>query len=338
MEHNFATVGFTVGLALFFVFSNGFNDSANQTATVVSARALPPELALIMAAVCNYIGAYYLGTNVAKTILKNIVDPELLAAFGSGASVLIAALLGAVSWNLFTWFAGIPASSSHSLIGGLIGAVVKACGAAAVHWPGVLKIIAIMLISPFIGFCITYLFTKITFFLSQWASPRANLFFNRMQVISSLSQSLVHGANDAQMAMGIMVLSLYALRIPGFSASSAVPHWVKFSAALTMALGTAVGGWRSIRTLGYGLYRVRPIHGFGSQTVSTLVALTTVLTGYPTSTTQVASSSVLGAGAAFRIKSVRWQLAGDIAAAWLVTIPASALAAGAAYGLIQWIF
>ncbi|OGS45748.1 MAG: hypothetical protein A2539_07895 [Elusimicrobia bacterium RIFOXYD2_FULL_34_15] len=340
MDTTILIAGIIVFLALFFDFTNGFHDSANIVATSIASRALTPETALILAAVAEFIGAYYLGTAVAETIGKGIVDPRLLQTGISGAQVIIAALIGAISWNIITWKFGMPSSSSHALIGGLIGAFFFGWGIGPINWYKVMEIILIMIISPFIGLFVTYIFTRLTLIFSQWASPKANKYFLKLEILSSITQALAHGTNDAQKTMGVIVFSLIILglyKVPE-NQSILIPHWVVISCALTISIGMGIGGWKIIKTLGCKLYKIKPIHGFASQTASTLIIYITALFGYPVSTTQVISSSVMGAGAAFRPKMVRWNVAQDMAVAWLVTIPASGIIAGISYFILHKIF
>jgi PiT family inorganic phosphate transporter len=337
MEHTFLVAGFVVALALSFGLSNGFHDSASQVATVISSRALSPEIALTLAAVADFAGAYFLGTSVARTIGKGIVDPQIMRTSEIGVSVLVCALFGAISWNLITWYFGIPSSSSHALIGGLIGGFVAGWGTEPIQWKNVQNIFLVMLVSPLAGFVLTYVFTKMTFFATQWFSPKANETFKSLQILSLIGQSLAHGTNDAQKVMGVIAFALIILNLHNSPAGTEdlIPRWVILSCSLSMAIGIALGGWKIIRTLGAGLYRVRPIHGFASQSTSALIMYLTSLFGFPVSTTQVISSSIMGAGAAFRPKSVRWAVAGDMVMAWLVTIPASGLIAASAFKLMQ---
>ncbi|MFH1541209.1 MAG: inorganic phosphate transporter [Elusimicrobiota bacterium] len=333
-------VGIVVILALFFDFTNGFNDSANQVATIISSRAMSFRVALITAAVANFVGAYFLGTAVAETIGKEIVNPLLLTTNSSNIIIIVAALIGAISWNLITWYLGIPSSSSHSLIGGIIGAFFFGLGANPINWNKVLYIILIMIVSPCVGLIITYFFTRLTLFFSKWASPKVNEVFKKLQIVSSITQSLAHGTNDAQKSMGVIVFTLILLGLykPSSQEHIAIPCWVAISCSLAMASGTAIGGWHIIKTLGTGLYKIRPIHGFASQTTSTLIIYFAAFFGYPISTTQVISSSVIGAGSAFRPKMIRWQVAQDMAIAWLITIPASGLIAGLCFFILSKIF
>jgi len=327
-------------IALAFDFTNGFHDSANIVATVITTGALTPEVALLTAAVAEFVGAYFLGTAVAETIGKGIVDPTLLHHGAAGSIVIISALLGAISWNLITWYFGIPSSSSHALIGGLIGAFFFGWGPAPIHWGKVGNIVLIMVASPLVGFIVTLLFTRMTIAFSSWSTPKVNHLFKRLQILSSVTQALAHGTNDAQKTMGVITFALIILGLhsvpPGQKMT--VPHWVVISCALAISAGMGTGGWKIIKTLGGKLYRIRPIHGFASQTASTLIIYLTALFGYPISTTQVISSSVMGAGAAFRPKMVRWKVAQDMGVAWLVTIPSSGLIAGLAFFVLNKIF
>lgn len=337
MTHTIMIAGLIVALALFFDFTNGFHDSANIVATVITSGALPPSVALGMAAVAEFVGAYFFGTAVAETIGKGIVDPTVLNTPGTvGAVVIISALSGAILWNLITWYFGIPSSSSHALIGGLVGAFFFGWGADPIRWGKIGQIIFIMILSPIIGLIITYTFTRMTLLFSKWSSPRANHVFRKLQIITSVTQALAHGTNDAQKTMGVITFSLILLglyKVPSGS-QLAVPQWVIISCALAISIGMGTGGWKIIKTLGSGLYRIRPIHGFASQTASTLIIYITAVFGFPISTTQVISSSVMGAGAAFRPKMVRWAVAQDMIFTWLITIPASGLISGIVYFVI----
>lgn len=326
-------------IALLFNFTNGFHDSANVVATVIASRSVEPEIAMILAAAAEFIGAYFLGTAVAETIGKGIVDPTLLQAGNIGAIVIIAALIGAISWNLLTWYFGIPASSSHALIGGLIGAFFFGWGPKPINWVNVWRIILVMLMSPFIGLIITYIFTKFTLFCCQWATPKANGVFKKLQIVTLVTQAMAHGTNDGQKTMGVITFALIILGLYHSEGKSmSVPHWVVISSALTMSVGMGIGGWKIIKTLGTKLYKIRPIHSFASQMASTLIIYLTSVMGFPISTTQVISSSVMGAGAAFRPKMIRWGVAQDMAVAWLITIPASGLIAGIMFFILKKLF
>lgn len=303
-------------LALVFDFLNGFHDSANVVATMITSQAMSPRYALMMTAIAEFCGPLIFGVAVAATIGRDVVSPGAVTM-----PVVLMALLAASIWNLVTWFFGLPSSSSHALIGGLVGAGAAGYGLQVVHLPGLIKVIAALLISPFLGFIVSVLLMRIVILLCASASPVANVYFKYMQIPTGLALALSHGANDAQKTMGVIAMGLVIL---GFQDKFYVPLWVIFLSAGALALGTAVGGWRIIRTLGGRFYRVRPIHGFVSQFSSAAVVLAASLLGGPVSTTQVVSSAILGAGAAQRRSQVRWGVLGEILAAWLLTIPASA--------------
>ncbi len=324
-------------LALFFDFSNGFHDAANVVATMITTRALSPRKALILASICEFIGPFLFGTAVAQMIGKNIID---ISTFDSSALhlsmlLIIAALIGAIMWNLLTWFFGLPSSSSHALIGGMVGAVLVAYGPDKILWGGLLYVVGSLVISPLLGLLVGWLFLKMTFRLSRDATPKINYFFNRMQIPSSIALALSHGANDAQKSMGLISISLVIL---GFSPSFHVPWWVVASCAAAIALGTATGGWKIIKTMGSKIYRLRSVHAFCAQTSSAAVILGAALVGGPVSTTHVVSSAIMGVGAGQRISAVRWGVAKNIILAWFITIPASAVMAGLSFFIIQWLF
>lgn len=306
-----------VFLALIFDYINGFHDTANAIATSVSTKALSPRAAIGVAATFNFLGALS-GTAVAATIGKNIVAPHDVVPL-----VIIAALFGAIIWNLLTWYFGIPSSSSHALIGGLIGAVIARSGSAAVLWQGFLKILAGLISSPIIGLVIGSMVMTLLFWVFKGSSPvKTNLKFRRLQVLSACMASFAHGSNDAQKSMGIISLSLLSAEM---ISSFHVPPWVMIACALSMSAGTATGGWRIIRTMGGKIFRIEPINGFAADFTASAVIYGASLMGVPVSTTHVVSSSIMGVGAAKRLKGVRWIIARQIIIAWLVTIPSSAL-------------
>lgn len=323
-----------VGLALFFDYTNGFHDAANVVATIIATGALSPRKALFMAAICEFIGPFLFGTAVAQTIGKGIID---ISAFdpsqtGLSISLVIAALIGAIAWNLITWAWGLPSSSSHALVGGMIGAVLIAYGPDKVLWKGVLYVISFLILTPVLGLIFGNLVLKVTFRLSRKAPPQISHFFNRVQILSSVALSLSHGANDAQKTMGIITMSMVILGVfPDFH----IPLWVIASCAAAIALGTASGGWRIIKTLGSKIYRLRSVHAFCAQTASATVILGAALLGGPVSTTHVVSSSIMGVGAGQRVSAVRWGVAKNIILAWFITIPASAIMAGLCFLLIR---
>ena len=323
-----------ISLALFFDFSNGFHDAANVVATMITTRALSPRKALILASICEFIGPFLFGTAVAQMIGKNIID---LSTFNPGTLdisilLIIAALIGAIMWNLLTWYFGLPSSSSHALIGGMVGAVLVAYGPDKILWKGLLYVVGSLVLSPLLGLWVGWLFLQITLYLSRNATPKINYFFNRMQIPSSIALALSHGANDAQKSMGLIAMSLVIL---GFSPSFYVPWWVVASCAAAIALGTASGGWKIIKTMGSKIYRLRSVHAFCAQTSSATVILGAALVGGPVSTTHVVSTSIMGVGAGQRISAVRWGVAKNIVLAWFITIPASGVMAGLSFYLIQ---
>jgi PiT family inorganic phosphate transporter len=323
-----------VALALFFDYSNGFHDAANVVATIIATGAMEPRMALGLAALAHFIGPFLFGTAVAQTIGKGIID---ISAFdqsqtGLSISLVIAALIGAIAWNLTTWFFGLPSSSSHALIGGMLGAVLVAYGHEKILWKGVLYVVSILFISPVLGLIFGTLFFKATFRLSHNATPTINNFFRKMQIPSSIALSLSHGANDAQKSMGVITMSLVIL---GISPTFQIPLWVIASCAAAIALGTASGGWRIIKTLGSKIYRLRSVHAFCAQTSSAAVILGAAMMGGPVSTTHVVSASIMGVGAGQRLSSVRWGVAKNIILAWFITIPASAVMAGLCFYLIR---
>jgi PiT family inorganic phosphate transporter len=278
-----------------------------------------------MTALANFVGPFIFGVAVANTI-----GHEIVAAESINTLVLLAALASAILWNLLTWYLGFPSSSSHALIGGFIGSVVMAAGWQAIKLGGLEKILIALFASPLVGYLIGYLLLKLIVLLSWNATPRINLLFKRAQVLTALALALSHGTNDAQKTMGIITLSLVT---GGLLTEFAVPVWVIILCAGMIAAGTALGGWKLIRTLGGKFYKIRPLDGFTSQLASAAVILGASLVGGPVSTTQVVSSSIMGVGAAERLNKVRWGVAKDIAVAWLLTIPATALVGAGAYWL-----
>jgi PiT family inorganic phosphate transporter len=316
-------------LALAFDFLNGVHDSSNIVATMISSRALSPRVALAMTATAEFLGPFIFGVAVAETV-GGVADADAISL-----QVLIAALSSAILWNLFTWYIGMPSSSSHALVGGMIGAVVIAAGWSAVNMNELKKIFIGLFTSPFIGFIVAYILMKIILLLCWKASPKINWFFKRGQIFTGLSLALSHGTNDAQKTMGIITL---ALVISGYITTFVVPTWVIFLSSTMIALGTATGGWRLIRTLGGKIFKIRPLDGFTSQLASSIVILGASLVGAPVSTTQVVSSSIMGAGSAVRLNKVRWGVAQGMASAWLLTIPSTALVAAGLYWILIKIF
>jgi PiT family inorganic phosphate transporter len=313
-------------LAICFDFINGFHDTANAIATVIATRVLSTGTAILMAAGLNFIGALT-GKAVAKTITSGLVDPASVQRldFASAQLMVMAALIGAITWNLITWYYGIPSSSSHALIGGVVGAGIAALGAQDVVWSGLLtKVVLPLIFSPIIGFFVSALLMRVLFRLVGNASPeRVGNLFRRLQIGSSAFMAFSHGSNDAQKTMGIITLALFSAGIlhaaPGETPD--VPVEVILIAATAMALGTAAGGWRIIHTMGNRLTHLEPIHGFAAETTAATVIETASHYGFPLSTTHTISSCILGVGAARRASGVRWTVAFNMIRAWIYTIP-----------------
>jgi PiT family inorganic phosphate transporter len=312
-----------ITLALIFDFLNGFHDSANVVATIISSRAMTARAALTLAALANFVGPFLFGVAVAKTVGKEVAPPESITI-----AVVIAALLSASLWNILTWYFGIPSSSSHALIGGILGAVIVGSGPTAIRMEGVEKVAIALFASPIIGFLIGIVVMRLTLWLAQGATPKVSILFKRAQIPTAIILALSHGTNDAQKTMGVITMGLVVL---GFSESFIVPWWVILISATAIGAGTAAGGWRIIHTLGGKFYRIRPVHSFTSQLTSGLVILGASLLGGPVSTTQVVSSSILGVGAAQRRSQVRWKVMNDIVMAWVLTVPATAIMAALLY-------
>ena len=312
--------------AVTFDYINGFHDTANAIATSVSTRALKPEQAILLSATANFVGALT-GTAVAKTIASGLATtPE-----GSAGQVIVAAaLVGAIVWNLVTWRLGIPSSSSHALIGGLLGAVIVASGVGAINLLGVRdKVLLPLVASPIAGVIFGFLVMVVLLNVFRRAHPRRlNNNFRILQVVSASFMAFSHGSNDAQKTMGIMTLALFGA---GVIAKPDVPTWVIVAAATAISFGTAAGGWRIIRTMGQRVVKLDPVHGFAAETTAATIILTASHFGMPVSTTHVISSAIMGVGASDRFSAVRWGVAGNIVVAWVLTLPAAGLVAGVAF-------
>ena len=305
--------------ALLFDFSNGWHDSANAIATVVSTHVLSPGQAVMLAAVLNVAGAF-MSTAVAKMIGGGIVEPSLINQL-----TVISALVGAISWNLFTLMLGLPSSSSHALIGGIIGAAMAQSGLTAVKFSGLRTVLEALLLSPLMGFVLGYLFILAIYWtFARVSRGTANRLFRRLQLLSSSLMAFSHGSNDAQKAMGIITLALVSA---GQLDQVVVPTWVILSCAVAMGLGTAAGGWRIIRTLGMRIMKMEPVHGFAAETSAALILLGTAHFGLPVSTTHVITSSIMGVGAVTRLSAVRWGVTVRILYAWIFTLPGAGLVA-----------
>lgn len=306
-----------VALALLFAFINGFHDSANLVATAISSRAVTPRWAFGLAALAVLAGPFLFGTAVATTVGAEVVSPLAIRS-----AVIVAALLSAIIWNLATWFLGIPSSTSHALIGGILGAAVMENGWSVVQMAGLTKVAIALFLSPLVGLTGGFLLMKVVLFLVRGASPGVNALFRRLQVLAVIGLSLGHGTNDAQKAIGVITLGLVA---GGMLPEFQVPLWAIAVGAIALALGVALGGWRIIHTVGGKFFKVRPVHGFAAQTTAMGVLLAATLWGGPVSTTQVVSTAIWGVGSAERISKVRWGVAADIAWAWILTIPVTML-------------
>jgi PiT family inorganic phosphate transporter len=320
-----------LGLAVVFDYINGFHDTANAIATSVSTRALAPGWAIAMSAVANFAGALT-GTAVAHPVGAGLVDTRV-----ESQAVIAAALIGAIAWNLLTWRLGIPSSSSHALIGGLLGAALISAGFGAWQMDGIVNKVLVPLVgSPIVGFAGGLLLMALMFNVFRRAHPaRLNGVFRRLQVLSAAYMAFSHGSNDAQKTMGIMTLALVTAGvIPTFD----VPLWVILVAASAISLGTAAGGWRIIKTMGTKVVKLDPVHGFAAETTAATVIFGASHFGMPVSTTHVISSAIMGVGSSDRLKTVRWGVARSIVVAWILTLPASGLAAALAYVVVKPLF
>jgi len=336
-----------IAIAVLFDFLNGFHDSSNIVSTMIASRALAPRVALTVTAVCEFLGPFLFGVAVATTVGAEVL--QLPPVPSEAMPIVVSALVAAVLWNLFTWYLGIPSSSSHALIGGLIGGAVAdqflrqwSLGFSTlddlyalfgvIRLSGFGRVLLALFISPLLGFAAGYLLLALIRFLARRATPSINGFFKRGQLVTAIALALSHGSNDAQKTMGIITMGLLATGvIPEFK----VPLWVVGLSAGAIALGTAFGGWRLIRTLGRGFFTIRPLHGFTTQIGSASVILGAALLGGPVSTTQVVSSAIMGSGSAERLSKIRWRVARQIAITWISTIPATAVVAVVAYAVVR---
>jgi inorganic phosphate transporter, PiT family len=328
----FLTILVVIG-ALAFDFINGFHDTANSIATSVSTKALRPRQAILLAAVMNFVGAMTF-TGVAKSISKDIVDPFSLE---NGSVVILAALLAAIFWNLLTWYYGIPSSSSHAIIGSIAGAAIAAEGFSGLNYNGFLKILQALLLSPILAFgvgFIIYSIFKVVF--KNFNLTKTNRNFRYLQVATAALQSFSHGTNDAQKAMGIITMALIANGYLGSNGD--VPFWVQLSCAIAMGLGTSIGGWKIIKTVGGKIMKIRPINGVAADLTGAAVIFGASFLHVPVSTTHVISSGILGVGSAHRIKGVKWDTAQRMLITWVITLPITALIAGISYLILNLFF
>lgn len=335
IDSGLVILGVVVLSALAFDYINGFHDTANAIATSVSTRALTPRRAVLLAAVLNLVGALY-STGVAQTIAKDIVSPTI-----ANQEVVVAGLFAAITWNLITWYFGIPSSSSHAIIGGLAGSAAAKAGFGVLHWQGLAKIISALVFSPITGIILGFVIMKGLQLAVQHVSPsRVNRGFRKLQVLSAALLAFNHGSNDAQKSMGIITMALIAAGVQAPTVL-APPLWVKLACAVAMAAGTAVGGWKIIRTMGGKIFKLEPINGFAADLSSSIVIWgATVFPGLhlPVSTTHVVSGSIMGVGSAKRVSAVRWGVAQQMLMAWLVTIPSTGVMAALFYFVISAVF
>jgi inorganic phosphate transporter, PiT family len=316
---SFAPIVALVTVALIFDFLNGLHDAANSIATVVSTRVLSPNMAVIWAALFNFIAFLFFGLHVARTIGTGLIAPDVL-----DWRVIFGALMGAITWNLITWWGAIPSSSSHALIGGLVGAGTAKSGISAVVWPGIVKTFGAIVWSPLLGFALALLLWLAVAWLFLRSTPFAvDRKFRVLQLGSAALYSIGHGANDAQKTMGIIAGLLYAEGMLG--SEFYVPFWVVLSCQAAMALGTLIGGWRIVRTMGSRITRLKPVQGFCAETAGAATLYLATSLGIPVSTTHTITGAIVGVGAARRVSAVRWGIAGSIIVAWVVTLPAAAL-------------
>jgi len=319
---------FIIFVALIFDFLNGFHDSANSIATIVSTRVLTPRKAVMWAAFFNLIAAFLFDVHVAKTIGKGLVHLEAVNEY-----VILAALIGAIVWNLLTWFYGIPCSSSHALMGGFAGAAIAKAGFDAIIYGGWTKTLLFIVIAPLMGMVMGFvLMVIVTWIFHKKSSTKINGSFRKLQLISAAAYSLGHGTNDAQKTMGIITTLLVSA---GFLKTFEVPYWVILSSHFAIAMGTLFGGWRIVKTMGQKITKLKPVHGFCAETAGAITLLVTAFSGIAVSTTHTISGAIMGVGATQRLSAVRWGLAGNIIIAWILTIPASAVVGYAVFWVIS---
>ncbi len=320
------TLAFLVVLALLFDFMNGFHDAANSIATVVSTGVLKPYQAVVWAAMFNFVAIAIFHLKVAATVGKGIVDPDFV-----DYHVIFGALIGAITWNVITWYYGIPSSSSHALIGGLIGAAVAKAGTAPLLAPGIIKVAAFIVVAPLLGFALGAAWMiAVSWICKRTAPHRVDRVFRRLQLVSSALYSVGHGSNDAQKTMGIIWLLLIAA---GETTRDHLPTWVIVSCYAALSIGTLFGGWRIVKTMGQRITKLRPVGGFAAESAGALTLFTASSIGIPVSTTHTITGAIVGVGSAQRTSAVRWGLAGNIVLAWILTIPAAALFAAGAWWL-----
>lgn len=329
------TFGMLAGLivvALAFDFMNGFHDAANSIATVVSTRVLKPYQAVLLAATCNFAALFVFHLSVAATVGKGIIDQGIVDHY-----VVLGALVGAISWNIITWYYGIPSSSSHALIGGIVGAGVAKAGTTVLIPAGILKTVAFIFVSPLLGFLLgSLLYLLISWIFVRFTPSRVDRIFRRLQLVSCSMYSLGHGGNDAQKTVGIIWMLLIAAGTVGPAES--VPAWVVIACYVTIAVGTMFGGWRIVKTMGQRITKIRPVGGFCAELSGSITLFLATSLGIPVSTTHTITGSIVGVGATQSVSAVRWGIAGNIVWAWILTIPCSAFMAGLAWWVARMIF
>jgi inorganic phosphate transporter, PiT family len=322
----------TVIFALAFDFINGFHDTANAIATSVSTKALKPKHAIIMAAIMNFVGAMTF-TGVAKTITSDIANPDNIV---NGSVVILAALIAGIAWNLITWYYGIPSSSSHAIIGALAGAVIASSGFATLNGSGFIKILEALILSPILAFVVGFiLYSIIKLIFREKNLPKTNKNFRRVQILTAAIQSFTHGTNDAQKAMGIITMALITA---GLHTSSDIPLWVQASCATAMGLGTSIGGWKIIKTVGGKIMKIRPVNGVAADLTGAFIIFGATFIHLPVSTTHVISSSIMGVGTAHRRKGVNWGTAKRMVITWVITLPITACLGALMYAILNIFF
>jgi PiT family inorganic phosphate transporter len=327
MDYSFAVLLAIILTAYIYDFINGFHDSANSIATIVATRVLTPGQAVIWAATFNFMAVFFVGVEVAKTVGTGIISTSIV-----DNSLLFSALAGAIIWNLITWWFGLPSSSSHALIGGMVGAGIVRGGLEILVWKGLIKIGCFIVLSPLIGLVLGLFFMIVTLNLSRHTTVRkADKFFRRFQLFSAAIFSLSHGANDAQKTMGIITLVLFT---GGYLASFEIPLWVEVSCYAVIATGTMMGGWRIVKTMGTKIAKLQPMGGFCAETAAAVSIIGASLGGIPVSTTQTITGAIMGVGATKRLTAVRWGIAGNILWAWILTIPISAVLSAVVFLLL----
>lgn len=329
MNSGLVIIALTVILALSFDFINGFHDTANSIATAVSTKALRPRQAILLAAVMNFLGSVAF-TGVAKTIAKDIVNPYSIK---NGSYVILAALLSAILWNLITWYFGIPSSSSHALIGSIAGAAIAASGFGALNYKGLLPIFESLIVSPILAFVVGYIFfTLLKYIFKNHNLAKTNNRFRIVQIFTAAIQAFSHGTNDAQKSMGIITMALVS---SGFTNKTDIPLWVQVSCATAMAMGTSIGGWRIIKTVGTQIMKIRPVNGVAADLSSAFVIFGASHIGLPVSTTHVISSSIMGVGTAYRPRAVKWDTGKRMILTWFITIPIVACISAVIFSIVQ---